>query len=137
MERRKHPRFRTKFDVLCSSGGTEGAGTLMNISRSGAQLASANLVPEIGTKIRLYIFIQPVCPFELAGEVVRVFDVEGMCCGGCAPKVFKALTAQPGVRAAAVDFDSHTARAIVPADADVAALERALTFDDYVAKARP
>lgn len=71
------------------------------------------------------------------GEVVRVFDVEGMCCGGCAPKVFKALTAQPGVRAAAVDYDSHTARAIVPADADVAALERALTFDEYVAKARP
>jgi len=71
------------------------------------------------------------------GEVVRVFDVEGMCCGGCAPKVFKALTAQAGVRAAAVDYDTHTARAIVPADADVAELERALTFDDYVAKARP
>ena len=24
------------------------------------------------TKVRLYIFIQPVCPFELSGEVIRV-----------------------------------------------------------------
>lgn len=74
MERRKHPRFRTKFDVLCSTGESEGAGTLLAISRSGAQIASNNALPEIGTKIRLYIFIQPVCPFELAGEVVRVED---------------------------------------------------------------
>ena len=72
MERRKNPRFRTKFDVLCSVGDTEGAGTLVNISRSGAHLESANTCPEIGTKVRLYIFIQPVCPFELSGEVARV-----------------------------------------------------------------
>ena len=72
MDRRNHPRFRTKFDVLCSSGETEGAGTLVNISRSGARLDSASHQPEIGTKVRLYIFIQPVCPFELAGEVIRV-----------------------------------------------------------------
>lgn len=72
-----------------------------------------------------------------AGEVVRVFDVEGMCCGGCAPKIYKALAAAPGVRAAAVDFDTATARAIVKADVDVASLERSMTFDDYVAKSRP
>jgi copper chaperone CopZ len=72
-----------------------------------------------------------------AGEVVRVFDVEGMCCGGCAPKIYKALAAAPGVRAAAVDFDSATARAIVKADVDVASLESSMTFDDYVAKSRP
>ncbi|MEM9174546.1 MAG: PilZ domain-containing protein [Myxococcota bacterium] len=72
MDRRNHPRFRTKFDVLCSAGETEGAGTLVNISRSGARLDSASHSPEIGTKVRLYIFIQPVCPFELAGEVIRV-----------------------------------------------------------------
>jgi len=62
--------------VLCSAGEVEGAGTLKNISRSGACLASASHVPELGTKVRLYIFIQPVCPFELAGEVVRCEDGE-------------------------------------------------------------
>lgn len=71
MDRRNHPRFRTKFDVLCSTGETEGAGILTNLSRSGAVVESANTLPEIGTKVRLYVFIQPVCPFELAGEVVR------------------------------------------------------------------
>lgn len=72
-----------------------------------------------------------------AGEVVRVFDVEGMCCGGCAPKIYKVLAATPGVREAAVDFDTNTAMAIVTSDTDVAALEKAMTFEDYVAKARP
>jgi hypothetical protein len=28
-------------------------------------------MPELGTKVRLYVFIQPVSPFELSGEVVR------------------------------------------------------------------
>lgn len=72
MDRRNHPRFRTKFDVLCSSGETEGADTLLNISRSGARLETSNDLPELGMKVRLYIFIQPVCPFELSGEVARV-----------------------------------------------------------------
>jgi hypothetical protein len=71
VDRRNHPRFRTKFDVLCSTGETEGAGTLMNISRSGASLESSNTLPELGTKVRLYVFIQPVCPFEISGEAVR------------------------------------------------------------------
>ena len=71
MERRNHPRYQTRFDVLCSAGEMEGAGALSNISRSGACLANATHVPEVGSKVRLYIFIQPVCPFELAGEVVR------------------------------------------------------------------
>lgn len=71
VNRRTHPRFQTKFDVLCSAGENEGSGTLVNISRSGARLDTASHLPELGTKVRLYIFIQPVCPFELAGEVVR------------------------------------------------------------------
>jgi hypothetical protein len=71
LDRRNHPRFRTKFDVLCSTGDEEGAGTLVNISRSGARLDSVTRIPDLGTKVRLYVFIQPVCPFELAGEVVR------------------------------------------------------------------
>jgi hypothetical protein len=71
VDRRNHPRFRTKFDVLCTVGETEGAGTLVNLSRSGAVVETTNTLPELGEKVRLYIFIQPVCPFELAGEVVR------------------------------------------------------------------
>lgn len=72
MNRRNHPRFRTKFDVLCSVGEAEGSGTLVNISRSGACLDEVSQLPEIGTKVRLYVFIQPVSPFELSGEVVRI-----------------------------------------------------------------
>lgn len=71
MNRRDHPRFDTRFDALCSTGEREGAGTLLDISRSGARLETSNDVPELGTKVRLYIFVQPVCPFELSGEVVR------------------------------------------------------------------
>ena len=44
---------------------------LADISRSGARLEGASYCPEPGTKVRLYVFIQPVSPFELAGEVVR------------------------------------------------------------------
>jgi copper chaperone CopZ len=72
-----------------------------------------------------------------ADECVRVFDVKGMCCAGCPPKVHKALTSVAGVRAAAVDFDTRTASVIVPKDLDVAKLETALTFDEFTAKARP
>jgi len=71
VNRRAHPRFKTRFDVLCSAGESEGSGTLVNISRSGAGLDTSSIIPELGTNVRLYIFIQPVCPFELAGEVVR------------------------------------------------------------------
>jgi copper chaperone CopZ len=70
-----------------------------------------------------------------ADECVRVLDVEGMCCGGCRPKVYHALTAVPGVREAAVELG--LAQAIVKRDLDVASLEKALTFEDYVAHARP
>jgi len=44
---------------------------LVNISRSGARLDTSSHMPELGTKVRLYVFIQPVSPFELSGEVVR------------------------------------------------------------------
>lgn len=71
MERRKHPRFRTKFDALCSDGQREGAGLLVDLSRSGARLVAVNELPEVGSRVQLYIFIHPVSPFELSGEVVR------------------------------------------------------------------
>ncbi len=71
MNRRRNPRFRTRFDALCSSGEREGAGMLVDISRSGARLEGASYAPEPGSKVRLYVFVQPVAPFELSGEVVR------------------------------------------------------------------
>ncbi len=74
VNRRKHPRFKARFDTLCSSGRQEGAGVLVNISYSGARLEDASLQPELGTTLRLYVFVQPVSPFELEGEVVRVYD---------------------------------------------------------------
>lgn len=74
MEHRRDPRFRTRFDALCSAGRQEGAGRLADISRSGARLEETSLRPEIGSKVRLYVFVQPVSPFEIVGEVVRHTD---------------------------------------------------------------
>lgn len=71
MEHRKSPRFRARFDALCASGKQQGAGVLVDISHSGARLEETSMQPEPGTKIRLYVFVQPVSPFELVGHVVR------------------------------------------------------------------
>lgn len=71
MERRKDIRFRTRFDALFSSGPTEGAGVLADLSYSGARLEDASLRPDLGTSVRLYVFIQPVAPFQLVGHVTR------------------------------------------------------------------
>ncbi len=64
-------RVRTEFEALYSSDRQEGAGVLFDISYSGAQMSGASVQPAVGTKLRLYIFIQPVSPIELIGEVVR------------------------------------------------------------------
>jgi len=73
-EKRKGTRFKTRFDALYSMGASEGAGCLVNISYSGALLEHASLRPEPGTSVRLYVFVQPVLPFELIGHVVRTTD---------------------------------------------------------------
>ena len=67
------------------------------------------------------------------GEVVRELEITGMCCQGCTRKLYAALLAQPGVSRAAVDFEHTRAAAVVPSDFDVGLLEKALTFDKYVA----
>ncbi|MBW2268650.1 MAG: PilZ domain-containing protein [Deltaproteobacteria bacterium] len=71
MENRKSPRFRTRFDTLYGAGAAEGAGILTDISHSGARLEGVSLWPELGLEVRLYVFIQPVAPFELVGRIVR------------------------------------------------------------------
>ena len=72
--RRGEGRVRTQFETLYSAGRTEGAGIIADISYSGALIAEASLRPEIGDKLRLYVFVQPVSPFELIGKVVRVTE---------------------------------------------------------------
>jgi hypothetical protein len=72
--RRGEGRVRTQFETLYSAGRTEGAGVLADISYSGALIAEASLRPEVGDKLRLYVFVQPVSPFELIGSVVRVTE---------------------------------------------------------------
>jgi hypothetical protein len=71
MDKRKSPRFRTRFDALYSSGPTEGAGMLVDLSYDGARLEGSTEQPPLGTRVRLYVFVQPVAPFELIGEVTR------------------------------------------------------------------
>jgi hypothetical protein len=74
MQRRKEPRFKTRFDALYSDCKAEGAGVLADISYSGARIENASLRPEVGTRVRFYVFVQPVLPFELIGHVVRVTE---------------------------------------------------------------
>ena len=71
MDKRRDPRFKTRFDALYSLGHEEGSGVLADLSYSGARLDNTSLKPEPGTKVHLYVFVQPVQPFELAGHVVR------------------------------------------------------------------
>ena len=74
MDKRGSPRFITRFDSLVSAEQEEGAGVLAEISYSGARLAETSMRPPIDTKVTLYIFVQPVAPFELTGTVVRHTD---------------------------------------------------------------
>jgi PilZ domain len=74
MEKRKDPRFRTQFDALYTTGPAEGAGLLVNLSYSGAHIEGASLRPEIGTGVRLYVFVHPVAPFQIEGQVIRTTE---------------------------------------------------------------
>jgi hypothetical protein len=74
MDQRKSPRFKARFDALYASGLTEGAGVLVDLSYSGARLEDVSVQPELGTQVRIYVFIQPVAPFELLGHVARHTD---------------------------------------------------------------
>jgi hypothetical protein len=70
-ERRSEGRVRTRFETLLSSGRHEGTGVLADISYSGALIEEATFQPEMGKELRVYVFVQPVSPFELRGVVVR------------------------------------------------------------------
>ena len=69
--RRRAGRIQTRFESLYSAGRFEGTGILADVSYTGALIESASLKPEIGKPMRVYVFVQPVSPFELVGTVVR------------------------------------------------------------------
>ena len=69
--RRGDGRVQTRFESLYSSGRKEGTGTLIDISYSGAHIEGVSTQPELGKGLRLFVFVQPISPFELVGEVVR------------------------------------------------------------------
>lgn len=70
-DRRRSPRLPAHFDALVSAGSEEGAGRLADLSLCGARLDDASIQPPVGTPVRLYVFIQPVAPFEVSGVVAR------------------------------------------------------------------
>ena len=70
-DRRQTKRVQTRFESLYSAGRSEGTGMLSDISYSGALINSASLLPEVGKLLRIYVFVQPVDPFEMVGTVVR------------------------------------------------------------------
>jgi len=72
--RRRDGRIPTRFEALYSAGRLEGAGVLLDISYSGALFGETSLKPELGKTIRAYVFVQPINPIELAGEVVRLTE---------------------------------------------------------------
>ncbi len=71
MDPRRSPRFRTRFDALISADSAQGAGVLTEIAYSGARLEEVSVIPPLGTRVTLYIFVEPVAPFTLEGHVVR------------------------------------------------------------------
>lgn len=70
-DKRRNLRVKVQFESLYSGDRQEGAGVLADISHSGALIEGASLQPRVGSKVRLFVFLQPVSPFELAGHVVR------------------------------------------------------------------
>ncbi len=65
--RRRDARIRTQFETLSASG----TAVLTDISYSGALLGETSVRPDVGSQITLYVFLQPIDPIELSGEVVR------------------------------------------------------------------
>ena len=65
--RRRDARIRTQFETLSASG----TAVLTDISYSGALLGETSVLPDVGSEITIYVFLQPVDPIELTGTIVR------------------------------------------------------------------
>ncbi len=76
-ERRRGDRVSTALNAHYSSGPKDGIGVLANISYSGALIEGSSVQPAVGTRVRIYVFTEPVdpiapaSPYELVGRVVR------------------------------------------------------------------
>jgi hypothetical protein len=76
-ERRRGERVATALNAHYSSGPEEGIGVLANVSYSGALIEGSSVQPSVGSKVRIYVFTEPVdpiapaSPYELVGRVVR------------------------------------------------------------------
>ena len=77
VNRRRHVRFTTNLNAHCSSDPGEGIGVLANISYCGALIEDSSVQPSVGSRVRVYVFVEPVdpiapaSPYELVGRVVR------------------------------------------------------------------
>ncbi len=61
----------------------------------------------------------------------KTMKIEGMMCGHCEARVKKALEALPEVQEAAVSHEAGTAVVTLAAEADEAALRKAVEDQDY------
>jgi hypothetical protein len=77
LERRRGDRVPTALNAHYSSGPEEGIGVLANISYSGALIEDSSVQPSVGSRVRIYVFTEPVDPIapasptELVGRVIR------------------------------------------------------------------
>ena len=75
--KRPDNRIRIGLVALYDIGRMGASGMLANISYSGALIEDITMQPEIGTRVVLYVYLEPTSafeattPFELAGQVVR------------------------------------------------------------------
>ena len=75
--KRPDNRIPIRLAVVYSFGRIEGDGVLADISYSGALIEDANMEPEIGAPVVLYVYLKPpsafeaATPFELVGHVTR------------------------------------------------------------------
>jgi len=69
--KRRDSRVRTRFETNYSFGREDGAGTLANISYSGALLTETSLQPRVGSQVRVWVFLDESSHFVIVGQVVR------------------------------------------------------------------
>ena len=77
LEQRRNARYATALNAHYSAGPEDGIGVLANISYSGALIEDSSVQPTVGSKVRIYVFTEPIdpiapaSPYELVGRVVR------------------------------------------------------------------
>jgi len=77
IEKRRDARFPIALNAHYSTGPEEGIGVLANISYSGALIEGSSVQPSVGSRVRIYVFVEssdpiaPASPYELVGRVVR------------------------------------------------------------------